>query len=421
MLILQQARRRFKSPPKMNTYLLGLLAAGVSIPFGFLSAHILSFKLGQQSWLAGLVLGSSLFTYTILLAQLLRRQPPRFLRRLFPRPESHSTRTLNDVTGLKLDYIGAKDPQDAVDGVVHLRSGELQRILRCSLPQRHSISAQSLVLEMLFADLCLVPNTRFQIVFPEAFRGARREMLIVASMQLGRDAQAQKDETPPLVQMQNVLDRLIERLITLGISPKVMTAVEIRQLISEELGICASKAQLNRDWRNVGNLGWEPSFRDLVLKPFDRFMQIAENRAYTFVAEQLPSNGSFEWLASALSDIPCAHISLFISPWNTNDPLSKLQLKRKLKKHALESTESAVVRPAAAQMSFFFRFEGRDAYQLESEVASARKYLASQGLNSSFFTQRQQQLQNWRSTIPCAQEQTQNRHLVAFMQSSSKL
>lgn len=407
MLILKQARKKLRSPAKMNSYVLGSLALGVSLPFGILSGQYL------QSWMAGLVLGVSLFTYSILLVQLIRRQPPLFIKRFFPRKDlMHSPRSISEITGLRLDYVGAKDPQDTIDGVVHNRAGELQRVLRCALPQRITFEAASLLMEMLFADLSQFSKTRFQIIFPEAENGRRKEMIVIAShMNCGS---SDKDDTPPLVQVQKMLDRLMERLITLGISPKVLSAYEVRQLISEELGSCASKSQLNKDWRNVGNLGWEPSFRDNVLKPNDRFMQVAERKSVTIGIEQLPSSGSFGWLSCVLSDIPTAHVSLFISPWQA-DPLSRLRLAKEMKKH---SDANPLVSPAAAQMSFFFRFDGRDPYQLESEVSTARKYFQSLGINTIFHTYKQQQLQHWRSTLPCAQEHSANKHLIAFMRSA---
>lgn len=418
MLILEQARKKFQTPAQMDAYVLGSLALGVSIPFGILSAQFLKTWLGGQSWLIGLVLGSSLFSYTILLAQLLKRQPPLFLKRLFPRKDIYRPRSIGEISGLRLDYVGNKDPQDSVDGIVHTRNGELQRMLRCTLPQRLSFSGQSVLLEMLFADLALFSNTRFQIIFPEADNGRRKEMVLIASHMITRSAQCPKEDKPPLAQMQELLDRLLERLITLGISPKVMNAFEVRQLISEELGSSGTKSQLNRDWRSVGNLGWEPSFRDILLKPNERYMQVANRRSFTFTVEQLPSNGSFEWLPAVLADIPHAHVSLFISPWTAADPISKLRMTQQLKKYSGEiNNKDAIVNPAAAKMSFFFRFDGHDAYQLESEVSTARKYLSSLGLSSSFHTQRQQQLQNWRSTLPCAPEQMNNKHIIAFMRS----
>ena len=407
MLILKQARKKPRSPARMNSYVLGSLALAVSLPFGVLSAQLL------QSWVAGLVLGVSLFTYSILLVQLIRRQPPLFLKRLFPRKDlMHAPRSISEISGLKLDYVGAKDPQDTIDGVVHNRSGELQRVIRCALPQRISFESAGLLMEMLFADLSQFPKTRFQIIFPEAENGRRKEVIVIAS-HLNSGA-GDKDDTPPLVQVQKMLDRLLERLITLGISPKVLNAFEVRQLISEELGSCASRSQLNRDWRNVGSLGWEPSFRDNVLKPNDRFMQVAERKTVTIGIEQLPASGSFGWLSAVLADIPQAHVSLFISPFN-GDPLSKLRLAQQLKKHA---AENSLVTPCAAQMSFFFRFDGRDPYQLESEVSTARKYFQSLGINTIFHTYKQQQLQNWRLTLPCAQENGANKHLIAFMRSN---
>lgn len=414
MLIIEQAKKKFRAPQKVNTYLLGLLALGLSLPFGLLSAYYL------QSWLAGLVLGSSLFTYTILLVQLVKRQPPIFLRRFFGRKELSCPRNINETCALRLDYIGSKDPQDSIDGVVHNHAGELQRILRCSLPQRISFNGQSILLEMLFADLSQFEGCRFQLIFPETDNGRRKEMIIVASYMLVIGDQSPKQEAAPLVQMQNILDRLMERLITLGIAPKVLNAFEVRQLISQELGSSAGRSQLNRDWRNMGNLGWEPSFRDITLKANDRFMQVAEKRSFTMAIEQLPASGSFEWLSAVLADIPNAHVSLFISQFNASDPLTKIRMSQKLKHHPSSSKENGLVVPSAAKMSFFLRFDSKDGYQLESEVSAARKYLASMGIHNSFHTHRQQQLQNWRASLPCAQEQNNHKHLIAFMRSTQQ-
>jgi hypothetical protein len=328
-----------------------------------------------------------------------------------------AARSIGELCGLRLDYVGAKDPQDTVDGVVHNRAGELQRVIRCNLPERFWFNGQSLLLEMLFADLSQFNNARFQVIFPEADGGRRKEMIVVASYLLAKSGHPGSAGNPPMLEMQSLLERLLERLITLGIAPKVMNAIEVRQLISGELGSRATKSQLNRDWRNIGNLGWEPSFRDMVLKPSERFMQVADRRSITLAVEQLPASGSFEWLSAVLADIPEAHVSMFISSWSAQDPLSKMAVNQKLKKH---SVDAGLVNPVAAQMSFFFRFEGRDAYQLEADVSTARKYFASLGINnSSVYTQRQQQLQNWRSTLPCAQEQASNKHLIAFMRSQN--
>jgi hypothetical protein len=401
----------------MDSWVLALAALGVSAPFGLLSAGILRSSSAWPAWLVGLVLCLSLFAYTIFLALLMKRHRPLLLKCLFPRKDVHQVRSISEMSGLCLDYIGAKDPQDTLDGVVHNRAGELQRILRCSLPQHCSFAQQSMLLETLFADLARFDNARFQIIFPDASTGRRKEMIVIASALLPNSPEPAKDEPPPLVQMQSILEHLLERLITLGIAPKVMNAVEVRQLISAELGGCASRCQLHRDWRNVGNLGWEPSFRDIILRPSERFMQVADRRSVTISLEQLPALDTFEWFSVLLADIPFAHVSLFITPWRAGDAISKLLMTRKLKKHSAGGRLATV---PAAQMSFFFRFDGRDAAQLESEVAVARKYFVSLGINrSSLQVQRQeQQLQNWRSTLPCAQEQSHNKHLIAFMRSS---
>lgn len=415
MLILEQARKGFRKPKKLNSYLLGALAAAISIPFGILGAELLN------SWIVGLVLGSSLFTYTILIVQLIRRQPPLFIQQWFPRKEFNQILSINEYSGLRLDYIGGKDPQDSIDGIVHNRQGELQRILRCSLPQRLSLSAQSVLLEMLFAALSQYQNTRFQIIFPEGENGRRKEMFVIASHMIFCGEQpVGKDEAPPLSQLQDVLDRLFERLITLGIAPKVMNSFEVRQLISAELNGNERRGQTARDWRNIGNLGWEPSFRDMVLKPNDRFMLVGDRKSSTMAVEQLPENGSFEWLSAVLMDIPDAHISVSISSFNANDPLSKIRLGQKLKRHSAANQDGAPLNPDTAQMSFFLRFDGSDEYKIEAEAASARKYLRSLGIINGYHTHRQQQLQNWRATLPCAQENLANKHLIAFTQTSQQ-
>lgn len=416
MLILEQARKGFTRPKKLNTYLLGAISAAISIPFGILGAQMLN------SWIVGLVLGSSLFTYTILIVQLIKRQPPLFIKRwLLPRREFNQILSINEYSGLRLDYIGGKDPQDSIDGVVHNRQGELQRILRCNMPSRLSMSGQSVLLEMLFAALSQYQNTRFQIIFPEADNGRRKEMFVVAShMIICGEQPIAKDEAPPLAQLQQVLDRLLERLITLGISPKVMNSFEVRQLISGELNGVERRAQLGRDWRNIGNLGWEPSFRDMVLKPSDRTMQVGDRKSSTMAIEQLPENGSFEWLSAVLMDIPDAHLSIFVSPFNANDPLSKIRMGQKLKRHSAANADGAQLAPHTAQMSFFLRFDGTDEYRIEAEATSARKYLRSLGIINGYHTHRQQQLQNWRATLPFAQESAANKHVIAFLQSSQQ-
>jgi hypothetical protein len=398
----------------MNSYWLGAAALAVSVPFGFLSAELLRPWLAAQAPIAGLVLASSLFTYTILLVQLMRRQPPRFLRTLFPRKNFYTPRSINEMSGLRLDYIGAKDPEDRVDGIVHNRAEELQRIVHCQLPPSFSFSGQPQVLETLFADLALVDNARFQVIFPEAESGFRKEMIVVASYQLAKTGrQAKSGEAPPLVQLQNVLDRLLERLITLGITPKVMNSVEVRQLISAELGSRAKRWQLDRDWRNIGNLGWEPSFRDIPLKPNERFMQVAERHSCTIAVEQLPASGNFEWLSAVLNDVPTAHLSVFSSSWDAADPLSKIRLNKRLEQ--LKTIDAASLEPYAAQMSFYIRFDARNLFNLDIDVNMARKYFASLGINKGNSpTYRLQQLQNWRASLPCAQEQAQHRHLLAF-------
>jgi len=404
----------------MDPYWLGAAALAVSVPFGFLSGELLRPWLAGQAWMAGLVLGSSLFTYTIMLVQLMKRQPPRFLRTLFPRKNFYTPRSINEMSGLRLDYVGAKDPQDSVDGIVHNRAGELQRIVHCQLPASFfSFSGQPEVLETLFADLALLDNARFQVIFPEADSGFRKEMLVVASYQLAKTGrQAKFGEAPPLVQLQNVLGKVLERLITLGITPRVMSAVDVRQLISSELGSRAKRWQLDRDWRSIGNLGWEPSFRDIPLKPHERFMQVAERHSCTVAVEQLPASANFDWLSAVLNDIPSAHISLFISSWNEADPLGKMRLNMRLEQ--LKNIEDDAVAPCTAQMSFYCRFDASNSFSLENEVNIARKYFASLGINKgNSLTQRLQQLQNWRATLPCAQEQNQHKHLLAFQRSAS--
>lgn len=409
MLILEQARKTSATQPRVRTYILAFAALGLSIPFGVLSAHFL------QSWLAGLVLGASLFAYSILLAGLLRRQGPHFLKRLFVRKDLKVLRSINEYSGLRIDYIASKDPQDSIDGVVHNRSGELQRIIRCTLPQRGT-SMQSLLFEMLFADLASFKNTRFQLIFTPAQGSSRRDLYLIASYKIASAVKKEKDEKPPLVQMQEVLDRLMERLLTLGIAPKILNATEVRQLISYELSGNSNRLQLTRDWRGVGNLGWEPSFRDKILRPHERYMQISNRKTFAFAAEQLPSSGSFEWLPLILADIPDAHLSIFITPWETPSLISKMRVKHKLKK---ASDGSELINPTAAQMSFYFRFDGEDQYELECNSSTARRYLLLQGITSSFSQQRNLQLQSWRATLPFAQEQksASPRHLVAFMNS----
>lgn len=404
----------------MGTYLLLLVALAVSVPFCLLSARTFQNWLSAgESWLIGLVLGAALFTYTILLVRLIKRQPPVFLKHFLCK-DLHAQHSSSEISGLKLDYIGTRDPGEMADGVVHNRSGELQRILRCFLPAGSGASGQSLLFETLFANLSCFKNTRFQIIFPPADCVRRKEMFVIASYQPAKCRKSVRDESFALEQMQGVLERLMERLITLGIAPRVMAAAEVRQLISSELGGCTNRFQGSRDWRSVGNLGWQPSFHETVLRPSERFMQVADRRSCTIALEELPSSGNFQWFATVLADIPYAHVSLFITPWTARNPISKMRIAHKLKKKAASlQIAKDVQNPSAAQMSFFFRFEGRDAVRLESEVATARQYFYALGLrNNSLPAQVQQQLLNWRSTLPCAQEQVKAKHLIAFMQSS---
>ncbi|MBX9687913.1 MAG: hypothetical protein K2X27_14500 [Candidatus Obscuribacterales bacterium] len=409
MLVLEQAKGKINSKLELNSLAFGGLALGLSVAFGLLGAEYL------HSGIAGFFLGTSLFAYSILLAGMFKRQPPLFIKRLFSRKDLlKSPRTINELSGLRLDYVAAKDPQDNIDGVVHNRAGELQRLIRCALPERHQLSANSLLLELLFADLASFEDARFQIVFPASDRASRKEMIVIASFLNVQKSGEEQDLMPPLLHLQEIVNRLLERLITLGIAPKIMNALEARQLISQELGSRASCNQLQRDWRSAGELGWEPSFRDLVLRPTERSMQVADRLALTMTLEQLPVRSGFEWLSAFLLDLPEAHLSIFLSPFNTAAPLSKLRLKQKLKKIAADSLDS-FSEAAAAQMSFSIRFDGRDSYKLESELSTARKYLGSFGIKGSFTTQRQQQLQNWRATLPCAQAGTAvAKHLIAF-------
>ncbi len=410
MLILKQAEKKTLRQPQMDSFALGSFAVALSVPFGLLSAQLL------HSWAAGLVLGSSLFTYSILLARLFRRQPPLLFSRLFPRRELMAApKNASEIAGLRLDYVGGKDPQDNLDGIIHARGGELQRILKCTLPHRISTNAQALLLEMLFADLARFEKARFQLIFPEADSGQQRSELYIVVTKLNTDNSVDKDELPPLIQVKRVLDGVIERLITLGVTPKILNAREVRQLISEEFGKCGNRSQLNKDWRSVGVLGWEPSFRDKVLRSTERCMQINERRAITINVDQLPATRSFSWLSAALSDIPSAHASIFISPWVASDPISKLKLSKTIKKHG----DNALLTPIAAQMSFYFRFDGKDVCDLECEVATARNFFRSLGIGTGNAAVRNQQLNNWRATLPCAQEQSSSRHLIAFMPSNS--
>lgn len=412
MLILKQAEKKALRQPQMDSFALGSFAVALSVPFGLLSAQLL------HNWMAGLVLGSSLFTYSILLARLFRRQPPLMISRLFPKKELMAApKNASEIAGLRVDYVGGKDPQDNVDGIIHARGGELQRILKCTLPQGMTSSAQALLLEMLFADLAKFEKARFQLIFPESESGRPRSELFIVATQFHTDTLVDKDELPPMLRVQQVLDRLIERLITLGVSPRIMNAREVKQLISEEFGRCTGRSQLNKDWRSVGALGWEPSFRDKVLRSTDRCMQINERRAITFNVDQLPATRSFGWLSSALSDIPAAHASIFISPWSASDPISKIKLSQQVKKYG----EAAMLTPVAAQMSFYFRFDGKDVCDLECEVSTARNFFKSLGIGTSNSNQRNQQLSNWRASLPCAQEPAANKHLLAFMQSQAKI
>ncbi len=412
MLILRREKSKSANPAKRNSLLLASFAFSVSLPFGILSARCL------DSWLAGLVLGGSLFTYSILLAHLIKKQPPFFLKRILGRKDYQRIRSLNEFSGLRLDYVGAKDPQDAIDGLIHTRQGELQRAVRCILPQHFSIADQSLLLEMLFADLCKLENSRFQLIFPERESNSKQsEMIVVASLALQGSGtkKAASSKVAPLDELKALLDHLIERLLTLGISPRLMNANEVKQLISEELGSCASRSQLKRDWRNLGNLGWEPSFRDNTIKAGERYMQVADRKSASLAIEQLPKSANFEWLAAILQDLPGAYVSIFVSPCRSDNLMNRLGLLNKIKKQM--NREQGILTPIAAQMSFYLRFHNRDAYKLEQELSTARKYFASLGIASSTSLNRQHQLQLWQATLPCAQEQAGNRHTVAFMKS----
>jgi hypothetical protein len=405
MLILKQARKKLGGVPKMNSLLLLSAALALSVPFGFFGAQTLN------SYPAGLVLSVSLFAYTILLTRMLKRRPPLFLKRLFPRRDLSALRDARAISGLRLDYIGARDAEDGEDGVVHNAGGELHRILRCSLGQESSLAGQAELFETLFADLSQLENSRFQVIFPQADYGRRKEMFVVVTL-LSQSRRPAWKSSASVAQMQSLSERVLERLITLGIAPRIMNALEVRQLISSELGACSNKHQQGRDWLNAGNLRWEPGFRDTVVRPAERFMQVADRRSFTIALDELPASSSFEWLPALLSDMPGAHLSLFITP-STLNPLNRLTAQRKLQKQSAGAGPAA---HAAARMSFFVRFDNRNLQKLESAVAIARRYLSSLGINTSASPQsaREQQLLNWRATLPCASEQSSNRHLLAF-------
>lgn len=411
MLVLRQKKARAAARSDRESLALGFFALAISIPFGFFSGQIM------QSWLAGVILGSSLCAYSILLAQLIRRQPPKFLRHLWRNAGScQFPYGVNDITALGLDLIGAKDPNDRVDGVVYKRHGEIQRFIRCTLPQNSTENGRAILYELLFADLANISNARFQLVFPAAQNSVREEFIIVVSFKSRRPC-SRSDEQPPLEQLNQLVHRLLLRLLTLSIEPSLMNAAEIMCHYSDEFGSQSSRSQLARDWKSVGNLGWEPVFREAVLIPQERCMQVAERKCCTITLEQFQKAESFHWLSSILQDMPSTHASIFVSPVSEPSLMDKQSLQNELRKKT--SQEQSQAKASTAQMSFYFRFEGTDAYQVESELATARKYLESMGINSSFNTQKHQQILNWRASIAGAQEPRSGAGpLIAFMHKS---
>ena len=446
MLILDKTTRKFQaSGANKSSIAVGAAALGLSIPFGILTAQTL------MNPLLGMLVGTSLFTYTILLANMARRQPPLFLKKILRRKHARAPRTITDIAGLRIDFVGDKATltDQSTDGLIHTRSGELQRLLRVTLPKRNSIEQRSLWLETLFEYLASFKDVRFQAIFPSISDGQNREMILVVSLILSPPTPGKLSlDIPPLVRMQQVLGILLERLIILGSAPKIISSVDVRLLISNELGSLCTRFNLQKDWRHVKNLGWEPSFRDIEIKPTEKNVELGKRKSAAICIDHLPSGSDFTWLATILADLPDASSSIFVSPFISTDPINKFKHAHKYWKHhngqnyvrmfdieqkkednerGVEAPSNSESQPLAnnatlpgktAHMSFYLRWDSNDDYLLNNEISMSRKFLHSLGIKTSFNQQRQQQLLNWRATLPCAQDPSICKHLIAFVPAS---
>lgn len=367
------------------------MAAALSVPFGILSAE----QLNNPT--LGIFVGGSFFSYSVFLASLIKRQPPLIFKRLFPRKMNGAPKSITDLAGLKIDFVGEKGPNELHDGLIHSRRGELQRIFRIALPKR-SNAQTSLWLETLFSYLSEFSDCRFQLIFPEESHNAQRDLILVASLILTPPSK-DKLELPPLPRMQEVVGLLLEKLIILGAAPKLLSSAELRLLISNELGSETSRFNLQKDWRHVRNLGWEPSFRDIEVRAGDKFIKFARHMSSTIHLEQAPKTNRYSWLATVLSDLPDARVSMFLSPQDENETLKKLKTLANIVPSKSQGAEPALQR---AKISFYLRWESNDSNLLENEVALAQKFLNSLGIKSKSMSHRQFQLHSWRATIPCA-------------------
>lgn len=401
MLILDKITRKVQTQGKMQPFGIYVLAAFLALPFGVLSAQQFA-----NPWL-GIFAGSTLFAYTILLAGMLKRQAPPFLKKLMRRKHVGAPRTVADLAGIRIDFVGDKAPNEVTDGLIHTRRGELQRVIKVILPKRNQ-AEMAIWLEVFFEYLSGIQDTRFQIIFPELGDGNKREMILIASLILTPPVKGKLD-LPPLVRMQEILGQVIEKLVILGAGPKILSSMELRLLISNELGSPSTRFNLHRDWRHVKNLGWEPSFRDIDIKPNDRHVQLNKHISSALCFEQLPGASSFTWLSTILSDLPDARLSIFVTPAQDPDPISKFKTAHRYWQHNQEATEHRT-----SHMSFFLRFDANDAYLLENEISMARKFLHSLGVKTKLQYHRQYQLLNWRATLPCASDPTLCRHVIAF-------
>lgn len=415
MLILERTTKKYRSPARIDSYALGFVALSLCLPFGFLSGQYL------HSTLLGLLLGTSLFTYTILLGKMLKRQPPLFLKKVLRRSHLRAPHKIGDIAGLRLDFVGDKVPGENTDGLIHTRTGELQRILRVTLPKRCQ-DIQSEWLETFFQFLSGFEDARFQVIFPEHSHGQNREMLLIVSHILSIP-QKNRFPLPPLIRMQELLGSVIEKLLLLGASSKILSSQETRLLISSELGSMVTRFNLQQDWRYVNKLGWEPSFRDIEIKAQDKYMELEKKKSAVLCFEQLPGSDSirsnFSWLCAVLSDLPDSTVSIFITPWKIADPVQKFKHKywQYLNQDELEESSEH----KTAQMSFFLRCDSNDDFLLENELSMARKFLQSLGIKTRIQGQRQQQVINWRATLPCAQDPSVCKHLIAFTSQKKNL
>ena len=405
MLILDKTTRKLQTPGKMQPYGIYAVASLLALPFGVLSAQHFA------NPLIGIFVGGSLFAYTVILAGMLKTQAPPFLKMWLRRKHTGAPRSVADLAGVRIDFVGDKGPNELVDGLIHTRRNELQRIIRVTLPKRNQ-AEMAIWLEAFFEYLSSIQDTRFQIIFPEMVDGKKREMLLIASLILTPPAKGKLD-LPPLVRMQELLGQLIEKIVVLGAAPKVLGSAELRLLISNELGSASTRFNLHKDWRHVKNLGWEPSFRDIDIKPNDRHVQLNKHISSALCFDQLPGASSFTWLSTIMSDLPDARLSIFMTPAESGDPIRKFKNAHKYWQHHQEQGHESSEHQTS-QMSFFLRFDSNDAYLLENEISMARKFLQSLGVKTKLQNNRQYQLLNWRATLPCATDPTLYKHLIAF-------